>query len=107
MNSDSMKLTVGNGAGLDIDAGVDAVVAATAIGNQEVRLNGVDHDGNKLSGNNQQFHISAPVVDMPSTDLTLRERLYEAFRRLMRRGTIRGADLEAQGERMRDLERRR
>ena len=107
LNSDSMKLSVGNSAGLDIDAGVDAVVAATEAGNQEVRLNGVDHDGNKLSGNNQQFHISARMDEVPSSDATLRARLYEVMRRLMRRGTIGGADLEAQGERMRDLERRR
>ena len=107
LNSDSMKLTVGNGAGLDINAGVEAVVAATAVGNQEVRLNGVDGDGNKLSGNNRQFHISAPMDEVPSSDATLWARLYAMLRRLMRRGTIRGADLDAQPEKMRDLERRR
>lgn len=107
LNSDSVKLSMGNGAGLDRRSGVEAVVAATDMGNQEVTLSGVDRDGNKLSGNNQQFHISAPMDQVPSTVAALRARLYEMLRHLMRRETIRGADLDAQREKMRDLERRR
>lgn len=106
MNSDSVGVSMANGQGLDIDAGVDAVVAATGAGNQRVTLNGVDRYGNKLSGNNEQFHISSEMGEVPSSDAGLRERLYQMLRRAMRRGTVQGGELDAQREKMRELERR-
>ena len=48
LNSMRTAVSISNRAGLDIEAGVEAVVDATAGGNQEVSLNGVDQDGNRL-----------------------------------------------------------
>jgi len=67
LNSDRTKLTTANSEGLNIDASIDAVSAATATGNQEVKLSGVDQEGNTLSGNNDEFQVSAPVENIASS----------------------------------------
>ena len=59
-----------------------------------------------FSGNNQQFQISVPIDRVPTSEETLRMRLYEMFKRLMSLGTIRGAGVRRRRRTMRRLQRR-
>jgi len=89
LNGNRALVTVSNSKeGLDIDAAIDAVAEATAGGNQDVTLSGVDHSGNKLQGSNEHFQISVPIDDVPATKRGLINKLYGAFRSLTNSGDI-------------------
>ena len=103
LNSERTEVTIANGGGLEIEASIEAVTSATQAGNQNVKLNGVDQDGNKLSGNNEEFQISAPLQDIPRTVDDLMIRLYGVYKRLTGRGTIRAPELDREPERLADL----
>ncbi|MET4103979.1 hypothetical protein ABIE58_003427 [Roseovarius sp. MBR-78] len=105
LNSDRTKLTTANSEGLDIEASIDAVSAATATGNQEVKLSGVDQAGNALSGNNDEFQVSAPVENIPATRRGLIDRLYGIYEGLTRSGTVRAPAVERTVDRIRQLTR--
>ena len=107
VKSQRTSLSVANGEGLDKDAAAEAIVAATGTGNQEVKLNGVDQDGNKLSGNNERFQVNAPLDGVPETDRGLLSRLYQTYRRLVGRGTIRAPAMDRESEKIRALDQRR
>ena len=106
VNSQNTRVSVTNGEGLDRSAAVEAVVAATGAGNQEVTIEGVDQDGNRLSGNNQSFQVNAPLGVVPATDGGLLRRLYRIYGLLTGRGTIRAPHMNEQRERIRALNER-
>ena len=106
LNSATIGVSMANRGGLDMETAVEAVASATKGGNQEVKLNGVDKDGNRLSGNNQKFQINAPLPDAPPEDATLRRRLYRMYRRMVDSGEIGAGERDGRREKMRDLERR-
>ncbi|RWK11868.1 hypothetical protein [Mesorhizobium sp.] len=89
LNADRTKITTANpDEGLDITAAIETITEATAGGNQEVTLNGVDLEGNNLSGNNESFQINAPIADVPPAKEDLIKTLYEAFQALIASETL-------------------
>lgn len=108
LNADRTRVTTANpDEGLDIDASIDAVTEATEHGNQEATLNGVDHEGNKLTGNNEHFQIQASLAAVPSTDSGLVLTLYETFKALVASSAIKiPALVGSQAEKVRQLIRR-
>lgn len=105
LNSDRTNLTAANNDGLDIDASIEAVTAATETGNQEVTLSGIDHEGNRLSGNNERFQVSAPVEPVPPTRRGLVTKLFEVYQSLIASGTIRAPSVDRSVDRIRQLTR--
>jgi hypothetical protein len=73
---------------LNIAAAIETVVEATASGNQDIALNGVDHSGNTLQGSNEHFQISVPIEEIPATRKGLISKLYAAFKSLTDAGDI-------------------
>ena len=55
LKAEKTEVTTTNSDGLDIEASIETITAATQTGNQDVKLDGVDQDGNKISGNNEKF----------------------------------------------------
>lgn len=88
LNSTSTKLRASNPDGLDKDNSKKTITDATDQGNQEVTLDGLDQDGNKLKGNNDEFKISAPLATVPVMKLTLAKKLFGIFEGLVANGTI-------------------
>lgn len=89
LNANRTKVTAANSDdGLDLDNAIETITEATASGNQDVTLNGVDHDGNKLSGNNHNFQVSAPIEDVPAGKQALAASLYNALLGLVASGTL-------------------
>lgn len=89
LNSNRTKVTTANSDdGLDLDSAIETITEATASGNQDVTLNGVDHDGNKLSGNNHDFQVSVPIEDAPAGKQALATALYNALLGLVASGTL-------------------
>lgn len=89
LNGNRASVTVSNSKeGLDIDAAIETVVEATASGNQDIALSGVDHSGNKLQGSNEHFQISVPIGEVSTTKKGLINKLYAAFRSLTDAGDI-------------------
>lgn len=89
LNGNRASVTVSNAKdGLNIDAAIETVVEATASGNQDIALNGVDHSGNTLQGSNEHFQISVPIEEIPATKQGLIGRLYAAFKSLTDAGDI-------------------
>jgi hypothetical protein len=89
LNANRTKVTAANSdEGLDLDNAIETITEATATGNQDVTLNGVDHEGNKLSGNNHNFQVSAPIEDVPAGKQALAAALYNALLGLVASGTL-------------------
>lgn len=88
LGSTSTKVTASSGDGLDIDAAIEAVTEATGSGNQDVSVSGVDTNGNALSGNNEQFKLSAEIENVPLKKASLVKRLVEKFSQLRSAGSI-------------------
>lgn len=108
LNANKTKVTTANPKdGLDIETSIETVTEATERGNQDITLSGTDHDGHKLSGNNEHFQIYAPIDKVPKAKPSLVAKLYEAFTALVESGAIRlpdqGPDQIARVKRMIDL----
>ena len=103
LNADHTNLSTANSEGLDIEASIEAVTAATKTGNQEVKLTGLDEDGNHLTGNNDKFQIAAPVENIPPTRTGLTQRLYEIYETMMQTGAIRAPAMDRTAEKIRQL----
>lgn len=88
LGSTSTKVTTSSGDGLDINAAIEAVTEATGSGNQDVSVSGVDTNGNALSGNNEQFRLSAEIENVPLKKVSLVKRLVDKFMQLRSDGTI-------------------
>lgn len=88
LKSTNTRLRASNPDGLDKTSSKKTISEATEQGNQEVTLDGVDKDGNKLKGNNDELKISAPVATVPIAKLRLAKRLFKIFEGLVARGSI-------------------
>ncbi len=88
LRSTSTKVTASSGDGLDINASIEAVTEATNSGNQDVSVSGVDTNGNALSGNNEQFRLSAEIENVPLKKASLVKRLVDKFIQLRSDGAI-------------------
>lgn len=99
------KLTTSNNKGLDHLAAIDSVKAATQTGNQNVNLSGVDANGNKLTGNNDKFKISAEISSVPPTTAGLTKKLYEVFNDLKSTGAIIAPIIDSAADKINSLKR--
>ncbi len=88
LEPETMKIEAKNPKGLDIPSALPVIKAATATANQEVKLTGVDYDGNDLRGDNKEFQVSAPIDPIPATRSGLIQKLYSVFSELQASGVI-------------------
>lgn len=104
LQPDTTKIETRNSEGLDIEAAVPRIQSATETANQEIKLSGLDHDGNDLKGDNHTFQIGAPVDNLPPTRTGLTKKLYGIFENLKQSGTI-NVGVQPQGvkEKIRNL----
>jgi len=104
LNADRMKITAANAeVGLNLENVVETITEATATGNQDVTLKGIDHDGNKLSGDNHNFQVTAPIENIPVGKKKLVKVLYDALISFAESGTIRLPKLGPKQSKMRRL----
>lgn len=89
LKSDSSKLTCKNPDGLSKTKAVEKVNDAAKAGNQSVKLQGVDHDGNSFGGDNHNFRIRSPIEVTTPVKKAVTTRLYDKFKSLVSSGTIR------------------
>lgn len=103
LKSTNTKVTASSADGLDIGAAIEAVTEATASGNQDVNVSGVDTDGNALSGNNEKFQLSAEIDNIPPTKKGLIGRLLDKFMQLSSDGAINAPSVNANPDKITDL----
>jgi len=95
MNSKQTKIISSNNEGLDKEKAIQIIHDASAAGNQEVTLRGADHEGNRITGNNEKFKIDVKIQDFPATSKAKAMKAYELFVSLVEEGLIR-LDRQAQ-----------
>lgn len=100
LKSDKAKLTASNTKGLDIDASIEVVIAATASGNHDVSVFGIDADGNSLSGNNKKFLLSSKIDDIPTDKQILTELLVTKFKGLISQRRVDAPRIDQNNERI-------
>lgn len=88
MNPTDTKLTTSSNDGLDIDQALPRIKAATETANQDIKLSGLDTDGNELVGDNHSFKVSAPVDNIPPTRKGLAKKLVGVFNSLKENGIV-------------------
>lgn len=86
--------------GIDPEKAIDQVKAATKTANGEVRLTGLDHEDNKLVGDNNEFKIESEIGEIPATKIGLAEKLLDTFDNLKRQGLIKTGTM---AQRIREL----
>jgi hypothetical protein len=79
--------------GLDKDAAIDQVTAATAQGNQNVTLVGSDEGGDRLVGNNEKFQLKTEIDNLNSSPTRAAKQMFKAFSELVASGRIRIPDV--------------
>ena len=103
LGSTNTKVTASSGEGLDIDAAIEAVTAATSSGNQDVSVAGVDTNGNDLSGNNEKFRLNADIGSVPLVKSFLVKRLVDTFTQLRDAGAIVAPRIDAFSDKVKKL----
>jgi hypothetical protein len=103
LKSTNTKVTASSSEGLDIEAAIEAVTEASASGNQDVSVSGVDTNGNDLSGNNEKFKISAEIDNIPPTKKGLIGRLIGKFTQLSNAGSINAPSANQQSPEINNL----
>ena len=88
LRSTRTSVTTSSRDGLDIEASIEVVTEATVSGNQDVRMSGVDPNGNTLTGNNEHFRLSAKIEEVPSQNVSLAKTLVYKFVELRSDGAI-------------------
>lgn len=88
LGAENTKVEHRNSDGLDTTQAVQEVVDASATGNQIVKMSGLDEEGNRLSGNNENYQLSVSIDNVPETKRGLIDRLYNIFKSLVSDGDI-------------------
>ena len=83
VNASDTALVHKSKGGLNIKQAQEQLHDAAATGNQTVRLNGLDHEGNILRGNNTSFQYTVDMPDLPIDDDERAESMYEEFEDLI------------------------
>lgn len=83
------KLISSNPDGLDKAKAIEVIHDASAAGNQEVKLSGLDAEGNNLDGNNDNFKVTAELEEIPPTNSGLAKKLFRRFTELVSNDAIR------------------
>lgn len=77
-----------NPKGLDKDEAISEITEATEQGNQNVKLAGIDNDGDILRGNNENFQLRKPLDDLSSKPANAANDLYKSFAGLVDSGLV-------------------
>ncbi len=77
-----------NPKGLDKNEVINEISEATAQGNQKVKLNGIDNDGDILRGNNEEFQLRKPLDDLSSKPEKAAAELFDSFMGLIEDGLV-------------------
>lgn len=77
-----------NSNGLDKDEAINEIAEATEQGNQNVKLVGIDNDGDILRGNNEKFQLRKPLENLSSKPVNAANQLYESFVGLVEDGLV-------------------
>lgn len=85
----STKLITSKPDGFDSEQAKKVILGATAAGNQEIILRGMDEEGNKLSGNNDNFKITSEIEVVPPNKKRFARNLFRIFSGLIENGAIR------------------
>ena len=88
-NPKSTKIVTSNPDGLNQASAINIIHDASAAGNQEVKLSGIDVEGNRLEGNNEQFKLTVDIELIPQESDLLAKKLFATFKALMSSGMIR------------------
>ena len=83
LDATTTKVIVNNADGLNKEAAIERVEAATATANQRIVMSGYDAEGNELKGDNHEFGVSSPVGRVPETRIGLTEKLFGFFLHLL------------------------
>jgi hypothetical protein len=84
LESNSTKLSYSNPQGLNIAGARREVVDASTSGNQLVKLQGIDENGDVLRGNNETFQLLTPIQSLKSKSPYAAARtLYNKFLQLV------------------------
>ncbi|MBY5854307.1 hypothetical protein HFN51_27780 [Rhizobium leguminosarum] len=97
------KVITENKDGLDKEASLAAVEEATATGNQEVILRGIDEAGNSLKVANDSFELSVPIMDLPDGLLAKAKFLFKKYREQVDQQEINAPGLNNAIEKIRQL----
>ncbi|MBO6784152.1 MAG: hypothetical protein JJ899_12900 [Alphaproteobacteria bacterium] len=74
--------------GLNKESATEQINDAASTGNQIVKLDGKDQEGNDLKGNNEAFSISHPIDEIPDNDEELANLMYSIYEGLKENGII-------------------
>ncbi len=88
IKSSKTTVTHRNKDGLETDQAAAQIHDAAASGNQLVKLNGDDLEGNILKGNNDKFSYSVPLAEIPEERENLVKKMYDVFKHAREEGTI-------------------
>jgi hypothetical protein len=75
--------------GLDPDETAQNIDAAAGAGNATVKISGLDGEGNKLKGNNEEFQVAVPVDLSELSDANAPKKLFQTYSDYLREGIIR------------------
>jgi hypothetical protein len=89
IGSSTTELVHRSNGGLNKDEAVLQVAAATAQGNQNVTLRGIDDGGETIVGNNEKFQLKAPIENISDSPEKAGYQMYESFKALADRGLVR------------------
>lgn len=103
LKSDKAKLTASNNKGLDIDASIDVITAATASGNHDISVSGTDSDGNSLKGNNEKFMLSSKIDDIPDNKEHLIKLLLSILSQLISQRKVDAPRIDQNNKRITDI----
>jgi len=79
MESTTSVVKHSNIKGLNKDKVINEISEATAQGNQIVKLNGIDSDGDILRGNNEKFQLRKPIQNLHAKPQRAANELYNSF----------------------------
>jgi len=89
MNSNSTRVEFSNPKeGLDTESVLNQARSATSLGNSEVKLKGVDDQGDTISGNNDDFSLTVDLEDLPKNAVAAAKLKYRHFISLVASGVI-------------------
>ncbi|BCK74565.1 hypothetical protein AA0242T_2531 [Acetobacter aceti NRIC 0242] len=81
VDSTKTQFIMQNKNGLDADQAKEEIEEATRKGNQTVHVSGVDHNNQKLVGNNEEFKISTQLVKPEVSEIGKARQLWSIFKK--------------------------
>jgi hypothetical protein len=88
INSTRTSLIDNNSNGLDKEKTGKIYKSIASAGNHKLTFSGIDHLGEKLRGNNEDFNLRIPVDELPEDSTACAESLYSVFTKLHSEGMI-------------------